>query len=43
MSFCISGSLNWLSYTGQGERAEEGVLLIDSENISRAREETFNF
>ena len=43
MSFCISGSLNWLSYTGQGERAEEGVLLTAPESICIARKETFNF
>lgn len=43
MSFCISGSLNWLSYTGEGDRGEEGVLLTDLESIRAAREETFNF
>ena len=42
-SYCISGSLNWLSYTGQGERQEEGVLLTDKNSIRAARQQDFSF
>lgn len=41
--FAISGSLNWLSYNGKGERQEEGVLITDKESIEKLRNESFNF
>lgn len=42
-AYCISGSFNWLSYTGEGDRQEEGVVMTDTNIIETIREEEFNF
>ncbi len=42
-TFAISGSLNWLSYNGKGERQEEGVLITDKDSIDKLRTDSFDF